>query len=80
MWESEQGRTEYGLRLLDRAEGLAATENHGLLFLQRGRIFTLTGRGGEALRMLDSAIPCWRGIRRKPRTWPRRCSTAASPT
>ena len=23
-WESEQGRTEYGLRLLDRAESLAA--------------------------------------------------------
>jgi hypothetical protein len=59
--ESEQGRTEYGLRLLDRAQGLAATENHGLLFLQRGRIFTLTGRGGEALRMLDSAIPLLEG-------------------
>ncbi|WP_187365822.1 CHAT domain-containing protein [Trebonia kvetii] len=56
LWESEQGRTEYGLCLLDRAHGLAAPENHGLLFLQRGRIFTLTGRGGEALRMLDSAV------------------------
>ena len=35
-WESEQGRTEYGLRLLDRAEGLAAAEDRGILFLQRG--------------------------------------------
>ncbi|HTR90556.1 MAG TPA: hypothetical protein VMI73_02315, partial [Trebonia sp.] len=56
VWESKQGRTEYGLHLLDRAEGLAATENHGLLFLQRGLIFMRTGRKDEALRMLDSAV------------------------
>jgi tetratricopeptide (TPR) repeat protein len=61
VWESEQGRTEYGLRLLDRAEGMAATENHGQLFLQRGRIFSLIGRGGEALSMLDSAIALLKG-------------------
>jgi CHAT domain-containing protein len=54
--ESEQGRTEYGLRLLDRAGGLAAAENHGLLFLQRGMIFMRTGREGDALRMLDRAV------------------------
>jgi CHAT domain-containing protein len=56
VWESKQGRTEYGLHLLDRAEGLAAAENHGLLFLQRGLIFMRTGRGSDALRMLDSAV------------------------
>jgi CHAT domain-containing protein len=56
VWESAQGRTEYGLRLLDRAEGLAATDNHGLLFLQRGLIFTRAGRKDEALGMLDRAV------------------------
>jgi CHAT domain-containing protein len=61
VWESKQGRTEYGLRLLDRAEGLAATENHGLLFLQRGLIFMRTGREGDALRMLDSAVTLLEG-------------------
>ena len=30
-WESEQGRTDYGLRLLDRAEGLVAAEDRGIL-------------------------------------------------
>ena len=54
--ESAQGRTEYGLRLLDRAEGLAAAENHGLLFLQRSLIFIRTGRKDEAARMLDHAV------------------------
>ena len=54
--ESKQGRTDYGLRLLDRAEGLAAMENRGLLFLQRGLIFMRTGRKDEALRMLDGAV------------------------
>src|SRR5579863_8067630 len=30
-WESMQGRTEYGLRLLDRAEKLAAADDRGIL-------------------------------------------------
>src|ERR1700761_4777123 len=30
-WESQQGRTEYGLQLLDRAEGLAPADYRGLL-------------------------------------------------
>ncbi len=30
-WESEQGRTEYGLRLLDRAENLVAADDRHLV-------------------------------------------------
>jgi CHAT domain-containing protein len=55
-WESKQGRTEYGLRLLDRAESLAPAEYQGILQSQRGLIFMRTGREGDALRMLDSAV------------------------
>jgi tetratricopeptide (TPR) repeat protein len=61
IWESAQGRNEYGLRLLGRAEGLAAAENHGLLFLQRGLIFIRTGRKDEALRMLERAVTLLEG-------------------
>ena len=45
IWESEQGRTEYGLSLLDRAESLAAPDDRGILLLQRGLIFMRTGAG-----------------------------------
>ena len=55
-WESEQGRTEYGLRLLDRAEDLVAADDRGILFLQRGLILMRTGRGGDALKVLDEAV------------------------
>jgi CHAT domain-containing protein len=55
-WEAEQGRTTYGLRLLDQAEGLAAAEDRGILLLQRGLIFMLTGRGDDALRTLGDAV------------------------
>ena len=55
-WEADQGRTHYGLRLLDRAEGLAAAEDRGILLLQRGLIFVLIGRGDEAVRALDESI------------------------
>jgi CHAT domain-containing protein/tetratricopeptide (TPR) repeat protein len=55
-WEAEQGRTEYGLRLLDQAEGLAAAEDRGILLLQRGLIFMTTGRGDDALRALGDAV------------------------
>src|ERR1051326_6598989 len=54
--EADQGRTHYGLRLLDRAEGLAAAEDRGILLLQRGLIFVLIGRGDEAVRSLDESI------------------------
>jgi tetratricopeptide (TPR) repeat protein len=55
-WESELGRTEYGLRLLDHAERLIAADNRGVLLLQRGLIFMRTGREGDALAMLDDAV------------------------
>ena len=55
-WEAEQGRTKYGLRLLDRAESLAAAEDRGILLLQRGLIFMLTGREDDALRALGDAV------------------------
>jgi len=55
-WESMQGRTEYGLRLLDRAESLAPVNERGVLLLQRGHMFMRTWRAQEALRTLDEAI------------------------
>ena len=55
-WESEQGRTEYGLRLLDHAEGLAAADDRGFLLLQRGLLFMRTWRGDDALNALDEAV------------------------
>jgi CHAT domain-containing protein len=56
MWEADQGHTEYGLRLLDRAEALAAVEDRGVLLAQRGLILILTGRGDAALRAFDDSI------------------------
>jgi tetratricopeptide (TPR) repeat protein len=55
-WESEQGRTEYGLRLLDRAEALVAPADRGVLLGQRGLLYMRTWRGDDALKMLDEAI------------------------
>jgi tetratricopeptide (TPR) repeat protein len=55
-WESEQGRTEYGLRLLDRAESLVAADDRGVLLGQRGLLFMRTWRGDEALKLLDDAV------------------------
>jgi tetratricopeptide (TPR) repeat protein len=55
-WEAEQGRTEYGLRLLDRAEAMAAAEDQGIVALQRGLIFMTTGREDDALRALGDAV------------------------
>ena len=54
--ESEQGRTDYGLRLLDRAEGLAAADDRGLLLTQRGRFFVRAWQTAAALRALDEAV------------------------
>jgi CHAT domain-containing protein len=54
--ESQQGRTEYGLRLVDRAEGLAPAEYRGLLQGQRGQLLMRTWRGSEALKTLDDAV------------------------
>ena len=55
-WESELGRTEYGLRLLDHAERLALADDRGILLLQRGLILMRTGREREAVKVLDGAV------------------------
>ncbi len=60
-WESKQGRTEYGLRLLDRAEALVAADERGILLIQRGLLFMRRWREGEALRMFDDAIVLLQG-------------------
>jgi CHAT domain-containing protein len=54
--EAEQGRTDYGLRLLDQAEGLAAADDRGVLLSQRGLLLMRTGQGADALKMLDEAV------------------------
>jgi tetratricopeptide (TPR) repeat protein len=61
-WESMQGRTEYGLRLLDRAEALASADDRGVLLLQRGLLVARAWREGEALQALDEAITLLDGI------------------
>jgi hypothetical protein len=48
--EAEQGRTDYGLRLLDRAEGLAAADDRGVLLSQRGLLLMRTGRARRVRR------------------------------
>ena len=55
-WESEQGHPEYGLRLLDRAEAMAAAQDRGILLLQRGLIFMTTGREDDARQALGDAV------------------------
>jgi hypothetical protein len=60
-WESKQGRTDYGLRLLDRAESLVAAEHRGILLTQRGTLCMRTSRGGEELRLFDEAVALLEG-------------------
>ena len=57
-WESEQGRTEYALRLLDHAERLTAADDRGILLLQRA--CSSCGPGGNAMRSryLTRRWPC----------------------
>jgi tetratricopeptide (TPR) repeat protein len=59
--EAEQGRTEYGLRLLDRAEGLAAAGDRGVLLSQRGLLLMRMWRGSDALRTLNEATALLEG-------------------
>jgi tetratricopeptide (TPR) repeat protein len=54
--EAEQGRTEYGLRLLDQAQGLTAPADRGILLSQRGLLLMRMWRIGEALRFFDAAV------------------------
>jgi hypothetical protein len=59
--EAEQGRTDYGLRLLDLAEGMTAPADRGILLSQRGLLLLRTWRIGEALRFFDAAVPLLEG-------------------
>ena len=55
-WEAKQGRMEYGLALLDRAEALVAADERAILLIQRGLLCLRRGRAGEALGLFDDAI------------------------
>ena len=59
--EAEQGRTEYGLALLDRAEGMTAPDDRGILLSQRALLLLRTWRVSEALRFFDEAVPLLEG-------------------
>ena len=59
--EAEQGRTEHGLHLLGLAEELTAPADRGILLSQRGLLLMRTWRIGEALRLLDAAVPLLEG-------------------
>jgi tetratricopeptide (TPR) repeat protein len=54
--EAEQGRTEYGLRLLDQAGPMTAPGDRGVLLSQRGLLFVRTWRARDALPLLDEAV------------------------
>jgi CHAT domain-containing protein len=56
VWESEQGRTDYGLLLLDQAEKLTATDDRGVLLGQRGYLFMRAWRLDDAVKTLDEAV------------------------
>jgi len=55
--EAEQGRTDYGLRLLDIAEPMTAADDRGILLSQRALLLMRTWRTSEALRFFDEAVP-----------------------
>src|SRR5215471_4074279 len=55
--ESEQGRADYGLRLLDDAERRIAPAERGILLSQRGLMLLRTGRWADALGQLIAAEP-----------------------
>jgi tetratricopeptide (TPR) repeat protein len=59
--EAEQGRTEYGLALLDRAEDMTAAGDRGILLSQRALLLLRTWRIGEALGFFDEAVPLLEG-------------------
>ena len=55
--EAEQGRADYGLRLLEQAEPSVAAADRGHLFSQRGLMLLRTGRWAGALGQLVAAEP-----------------------
>lgn len=54
--EAEQGRTEYGMRLLEQAEPLTASEDQCLLLCQRGLWLLRMGKDRQALPIFDRAV------------------------
>jgi len=56
VWESEQGRTGLGFRLLDQAGRLVAADDRGILLVQRGYLLMRAWRGDEAVRTMDEAV------------------------
>jgi CHAT domain len=59
--EAEQGRTEYGLSLLDLAEDMTADGDRGILLSQRALLMMRTWQASEALRFFDEAMPLLEG-------------------
>jgi tetratricopeptide (TPR) repeat protein len=59
--ESEQGRVEYGLGLLDEAEWCVAPPDRGYLLHQRGVLLLRTGRWADALAQFTAAEPLLSG-------------------
>jgi hypothetical protein len=59
--EGEQGRTEYALRLLDRAWDMTAAEDQGILLAQRGMLLMRAWRLSEALGFFDEAVSLLEG-------------------
>ncbi|MET7423884.1 CHAT domain-containing protein [Dactylosporangium sp. NPDC005555] len=55
--EAEQGRTELGIELLDRAETLADLTDVGTVLQQRGLLLLRVGEIDAALKLLDAAVP-----------------------
>ncbi|GAA3190062.1 CHAT domain-containing protein [Dactylosporangium siamense] len=55
--EAEQGRTDRGLELLDRAETLADLADVGTVLQQRGLLLLRRGEIDAALKLLDAAVP-----------------------
>jgi tetratricopeptide (TPR) repeat protein len=55
--ESELGRADYGLLLLDRAEQSAAPADRGIVLSQRGLMLMRKGRWADALTQLAAAEP-----------------------
>ncbi|MGV9375961.1 CHAT domain-containing protein [Nonomuraea sp. NPDC003707] len=55
--EAEQGRTELGMELLDRAQRRAPPAELAIVHAQRGLMHLRMGAGTEALRELDIAAP-----------------------
>jgi hypothetical protein len=55
--EAEQGRTDYGLGLLDLAEVMTAADDRGILLSQRALLLMRTWQADQALRFFDEAMP-----------------------